>query len=61
MKHYRGWLSEINFDGYRLLASIDHGEVRLLTRNGHNWTERLPAVARLLQHSAHARRCSMGS
>lgn len=39
------WVSEIKFDGYRLLAWIDHGKVRLITRNGHDWTDRLPAVA----------------
>ncbi|HET6184338.1 MAG TPA: DNA ligase D [Acetobacteraceae bacterium] len=41
-----GWISEIKFDGYRLLAFLDDGEVRLLTRNGHDWTDRLPAIAR---------------
>ena len=41
-----GWLTEIKFDGYRLLAFLDHGEVRLLTRNGNDWTDRLPAVAK---------------
>ena len=40
------WISEIKFDGYRLLAWLDHGKVRLVTRNGHDWTDRLPAVAR---------------
>jgi bifunctional non-homologous end joining protein LigD len=40
------WVSEIKFDGYRLLAWIDHGKVRLVTRNGHDWTDRLPAVAK---------------
>ena len=40
-----GWISEIKFDGYRLLAWIDDGKVRLVTRNGHDWTDRLPAVA----------------
>jgi bifunctional non-homologous end joining protein LigD len=39
------WVSEIKFDGYRLLAWADHGKVRLVTRNGHDWTDRLPAVA----------------
>ncbi len=39
------WISEIKFDGYRLLAWLDHGKVRLETRNGHDWTDRLPAVA----------------
>ena len=41
-----GWLTEIKLDGYRILASLDRGKVRLLTRNGNDWTDRLPAVAR---------------
>jgi len=41
----KNWISEIKFDGYRLLAWLDHGKVRLVTRNGHDWTDRLPAVA----------------
>jgi bifunctional non-homologous end joining protein LigD len=41
-----GWISEIKFDGYRLLCWIDHGKVRVVTRNGLDWTDRLPAVAR---------------
>ncbi|MEC5397732.1 DNA ligase D [Uliginosibacterium sp. H1] len=39
------WLYEIKFDGYRMLARIEGREVRLLTRAGHDWTERLPALA----------------
>ncbi len=39
------WVSEIKFDGYRLLCWLDHGKVRVLTRNGLDWTDRLPAVA----------------
>jgi bifunctional non-homologous end joining protein LigD len=41
-----GWLTEIKFDGYRVLASVKQGKVRLLTRNGNDWTDRLPAAAR---------------
>jgi bifunctional non-homologous end joining protein LigD len=41
-----GWLSEIKFDGYRLLCWIDHGKVHLVTRSGLDWTDRFPAVAR---------------
>ena len=40
------WLNEIKFDGYRLLAWLEHGKARLMTRNGLDWTHRLPAVAR---------------
>ncbi len=42
------WLHEIKFDGYRLVAHLDHGKVRLLTRNGHDWTARLRTLARQL-------------
>ena len=42
------WVYEIKFDGYRLLARIDNGDVRLFTRNGHDWTSRLKALAREL-------------
>lgn len=36
------WFFEMKFDGYRLLARVDHGEVRLFTRDGKDWTARLP-------------------
>jgi len=43
------WLHEIKFDGYRILARIHDGRVRLITRNGHDWTTRLRALAKSLQ------------
>ena len=42
------WLYEVKFDGYRILARISGGEVRLFTRNGHDWTQRLPLQAEAL-------------
>lgn len=39
------WLHEIKWDGYRLIAFLENGEVRIQTRNGHDWTRRFPAVA----------------
>ncbi len=42
------WLYEIKFDGYRVMACIEHGDVRLLTRNGHDWTHKLPRQAEAL-------------
>lgn len=39
------WVAEAKFDGYRLMARIDKGRPRLITRGGNDWTERLPAVA----------------
>ena len=40
------WVSEVKFDGYRLLAFKQGGDVRLLTRNGHDWTARMTMLAR---------------
>ncbi|MBJ2283542.1 DNA ligase D [Pseudomonas sp. MF6755] len=43
------WLYEIKFDGYRMLARIRDGDVRLFTRNGNDWTERLPRQVKALE------------
>ncbi len=40
-----GWIYEVKFDGYRVLARIDGPDVRLFTRNGNNWTPRMAALA----------------
>jgi bifunctional non-homologous end joining protein LigD len=39
------WVFENKFDGYRLLARVERGAVRLFTRNGNDWTAKLPALA----------------
>lgn len=46
------WLHEIKFDGYRLVAHIDRGKVRLLTRNGNDWTARFREQASALKQLA---------
>ena len=35
------WVFEVKFDGYRMLARIEDGEVRLITRNANDWTGKL--------------------
>ena len=42
------WLHEIKYDGYRLVAYLDGGKVRLVTRGGLDWTEKFPALAERL-------------
>ena len=37
-----------SLDGYRLMSRIEDGHVRLLTRNGRDWTERLPHLEKAL-------------
>jgi len=34
------WIHEIKFDGYRIQARIAGNKVKLLTRSGHDWTDR---------------------
>ncbi|MCU7251930.1 DNA ligase D [Pseudomonas koreensis] len=43
------WSYEIKFDGYRIMARIDHDEVQLFTRNGHDWTHKLPQQVEALK------------
>jgi bifunctional non-homologous end joining protein LigD len=43
------WVYEIKFDGYRLLARIEGKTARLFTRNGHDWSDRMPHLVRALQ------------
>jgi bifunctional non-homologous end joining protein LigD len=38
------WVHEIKHDGFRLMARRDGAGVRLLTRNGHDWTPRYPLI-----------------
>ncbi len=44
-----GWLHEIKFDGYRILARVEHGQARLMSRNGKDWTGRFPEITGLLE------------
>ena len=39
------WLHEIKYDGYRMMARLDRGAVKLLTRTGLDWTHKYPAIA----------------
>ena len=38
------WIHEIKHDGYRLMARRDSVGTRLLTRNGHDWSQRYPLI-----------------
>lgn len=44
-----GWVHEIKFDGYRLLARIDRGRVTLKTRSGLDWTTKFSSVKKALE------------
>lgn len=52
----RQWLHEVKWDGYRILAAIADGEVKLWSRNALAWNDRLPDIVQSLEslglHSA---------
>ncbi|HEY2189473.1 MAG TPA: DNA polymerase ligase N-terminal domain-containing protein, partial [Caldimonas sp.] len=39
------WIVETKFDGYRLMARIEHGKAKLITRGGHDWTDKMKPLA----------------
>jgi bifunctional non-homologous end joining protein LigD len=43
------FIHEVKFDGYRVLAHLNAGEVRLLTRGGEDWTARMESLARAVR------------
>jgi bifunctional non-homologous end joining protein LigD len=44
-----GWLHEMKYDGYRILARLDRGQARLFSRNGRDWTTTFPTIAAALE------------
>jgi bifunctional non-homologous end joining protein LigD len=42
------WLHEIKYDGYRMLSRIDKGQATIFSRNGKEWTDALPGVAKAI-------------
>jgi bifunctional non-homologous end joining protein LigD len=44
------WVYELKYDGYRAIATLDGGEVRIATRSGKDWTDSFPEVAAALSH-----------
>jgi bifunctional non-homologous end joining protein LigD len=51
-----GWLFEVKYDGYRVMASKAGTEVRLYTRHGRDWTDRFGPIASAVARLA-AREC----
>lgn len=43
------WLHELKLDGYRVLARIESGKVKLITRGGLDWTDRFSKIAKALE------------
>ncbi|BCQ29202.1 hypothetical protein NK8_73920 (plasmid) [Caballeronia sp. NK8] len=46
-QHRKRCLSK--FDGYRLMCRLDAGRVKLITRGGHDWTEKMRTLATAIE------------
>lgn len=44
-----GWVYELKYDGYRILARKRAGQARFFTRRGHEWTARLPTLVKAFE------------
>jgi len=44
-----GWIHEIKHDGFRILGRRDRTGVRLITRNGNDFTDHFPSIAMALK------------
>ena len=40
------WIHEIKHDGFRCQVLLKRGQARVLTRNGHDWSDRYPSIVR---------------
>ncbi|MEA9806566.1 DNA ligase D [Xanthomonas campestris] len=43
------WVHEIKWDGYRILATVTDGQVRLWSRNALEWTDKIPDIRDAIQ------------
>jgi bifunctional non-homologous end joining protein LigD len=51
------WLFEVKWDGYRALAYVRGGEVKLVSRNGNELTQRFSAIARAIAQAVKTPDC----
>jgi bifunctional non-homologous end joining protein LigD len=43
------WIHELKFDGYRMVCHLNRGNAHFWSRNGKDWTEKFPNLARALK------------
>ncbi|WP_312654488.1 DNA ligase D [Proteiniclasticum sp.] len=43
------WVFELKYDGYRIISYIENGKVRLMTRNGQDYTGKFSEIAKKLE------------
>ena len=46
------WIYEAKLDGYRVVTRVENGKARLFTRNGNDWTAKMPLLANEIEKLA---------
>ena len=44
------WIVEMKLDGYRMLACVEEGKARLITRGGHDWTDKMQSLGKAVEN-----------
>ena len=44
----RGWAFEVKHDGYRFIATREDDRIRVFSRHGRDWTDKVPAIVEAL-------------
>ncbi|MFZ5476964.1 MAG: non-homologous end-joining DNA ligase [Myxococcota bacterium] len=44
-----GWIYEVKYDGYRVIAAVSAGRARVWTRNANDWTAKFPEIAKAIE------------
>ena len=44
-----GWIVETKLDGYRMLARVEDGKAQLITRGGHDWTDKMQSLGKAVE------------
>ncbi len=47
-----GWIHEIKYDGYRIVARVSGGRATLMSRRGNDWTQKFSVAAKALEKLA---------
>jgi bifunctional non-homologous end joining protein LigD len=50
-----GWVFELKYDGYRIIAGVEDGDVTLLSRNGNDMTATFPEIAEAVRQLPYRR------
>ena len=43
------WIVETKLDGYRIMTRVENGKAKLITRGGHDWTDKMRSLGKAVE------------